>query len=139
MEIMLGLAILGVTLAIAIPSYQRYLEKTRIAEVISDMRSMEIVIQAYNLDYGEYPPNLAAVGLDGTLDPWDNPYGYLRDPYGNRNRSRKDGRLNPINDDFDLYSMGPDGQSRPPLNAAASRDDIVRANNGNYMGLAADY
>ncbi len=32
-----------------------------------------------------------------------------------------------------------DGQSSSPLNAAASRDDIVRANNGAYVGAAEDY
>jgi general secretion pathway protein G len=45
----------------------------------------------------------------------------------------------PINTDFDLYSMGPDGRSAPPLTASDSRDDIVRANNGRFVGIAADY
>lgn len=37
------------------------------------------------------------------------------------------------------YSMGPDGRSVAPLTAKASRDDIVRANTGRCIGLAADY
>ena len=45
----------------------------------------------------------------------------------------------PINSDFDLYSMGPDGESSPPLTAKSSRDDIVRANNGNFIGTAQGY
>jgi len=45
----------------------------------------------------------------------------------------------PINTDFDLYSMGPDGRSAPPLTAKHSRDDIVRANDGAFIGLASDY
>jgi general secretion pathway protein G len=35
--------------------------------------------------------------------------------------------------------MGKDGKSQSPLTAKASRDDIIRANNGQYVGLAADY
>jgi len=45
----------------------------------------------------------------------------------------------PINSDFDLWSMGPDGKSVPPLTAKASRDDIVRANDGTFYGWASDY
>ncbi|MCP5251868.1 MAG: hypothetical protein H6939_09135 [Burkholderiales bacterium] len=45
----------------------------------------------------------------------------------------------PINSDYDLYSMGKDGASVSPLTAKASRDDIIRANNGRFIGRAADY
>jgi general secretion pathway protein G len=38
-----------------------------------------------------------------------------------------------------LYSMGKDEKSRPPLTAQMSRDDIVRANDGNFIGMAAEY
>jgi general secretion pathway protein G len=35
--------------------------------------------------------------------------------------------------------MGPDGQSEPPLTAAESKDDIIRANDGGYVGPAFAY
>jgi len=38
-----------------------------------------------------------------------------------------------------LYSRGKDGDSSGPLSAKASRDDIVRANNGGFIGLGEDY
>jgi len=74
---------------------------------------------------------LADVGLGNKLDPWGHPYGYLNlgDKKGH-GHARKDHSLVPINTDFDLYSMGPDGLTAPPLTAKHSRDDIVRANNG---------
>jgi general secretion pathway protein G len=52
---------------------------------------------------------------------------------------RKDRNLVPINSDYDLYSVGPDGDSSLPLTAATSRDDIVRANDGRFIGKAEDY
>jgi general secretion pathway protein G len=52
---------------------------------------------------------------------------------------RKDGKLNPLNTDYDLYSVGADGLSAGPLTAMQSRDDIVRANNGAFVGLGEDY
>jgi general secretion pathway protein G len=54
-------------------------------------------------------------------------------------KCRKDKSLHPINSDYDLYSMGEDGKSQDPLTAKVSRDDIVRASNGGFIGLAANY
>ncbi len=52
---------------------------------------------------------------------------------------RKDRFLVPLNTGFDLYSMGPDGRSVAPLTAAASRDDVVWANDGAFIGPASDF
>lgn len=52
---------------------------------------------------------------------------------------RKDRNLNPINSDFDLYSMGPDGATVSALTAPRSHDDLVRARNGSFFGVAEDF
>jgi general secretion pathway protein G len=52
---------------------------------------------------------------------------------------RKDGRLVPLNSDFDLYSSGRNGRSVGPLNSALSQDDVVRASNGAFINLARKY
>jgi general secretion pathway protein G len=52
---------------------------------------------------------------------------------------RKDRFLVPLNSDYDLYSMGKDGCTVAPITAKASHDDILRANNGSYVGLASKY
>ena len=45
----------------------------------------------------------------------------------------------PVNSDYDLYSMGQDRGSVPAFTAKASQDDIVRANDGAYVGLASEF
>jgi general secretion pathway protein G len=35
--------------------------------------------------------------------------------------------------------MGKDGKSQSPFTANASQDDIVRVNNGGFVGLVSDY
>jgi general secretion pathway protein G len=45
----------------------------------------------------------------------------------------------PINTEFDLYSAGKDGDTRPPLNARPSRDDVVVARDGSFIGLAQEF
>jgi general secretion pathway protein G len=52
---------------------------------------------------------------------------------------RKDHNLHPLNSEFDLYSMGADGDSKSPLTAKASRDDIIWARDGDFVGLAEDF
>jgi general secretion pathway protein G len=58
---------------------------------------------------------------------------------GGKEKQRKDRFLHPLNMDYDLYSMGEDGKSSAPLTAKASHDDIIRANDGQYIGVAANY
>jgi general secretion pathway protein G len=86
---------------------------------------------------------LDEVELTNRIDPWGNPYQYLvilgKKKSEVAGKWRKDRFLVPINSDFDLYSMGKDGKSQPPLTANASHDDIVRANNGEYIGEASKY
>ena len=73
------------------------------------------------------------------LDPWGLPYEYLNLDGVPIGMMRKDQALVPINSDYDLYSKGPDGASIMPLTAPMSRDDVVRANNGAFIGIASDY
>ena len=93
----------------------------------------------YELSNAVYPPDLASIGFDGLLDPWGNPYQYLRMSDASPGAKRKDRFLVPVNSDFDLYSMGPDGGTAAPFTAAMARDDIVRANDGGYVGVAEGY
>jgi len=60
-------------------------------------------------------------------------------PCGGVGGARKDRFLVPINSDFDIYSMGRDGQTVPPLAAPKSHDDILRASDGGFYGLAANF
>ncbi|MCK5349609.1 MAG: prepilin-type cleavage/methylation domain-containing protein, partial [Desulfobacula sp.] len=100
---------------------------------------MEKEIIFFEMERGSFPLNLAQIGLDTLRDPWGNPYQYLPVQGAKIGKLRKDHALVPVNTDFDLYSVGPDGKSLGPFTAKASRDDIVRANNGQYVGPVSGY
>lgn len=139
-EIMLGIAIVGIVAVLAYPSYASYRDRTKVLQAVLDIKDMDFRLQAYWQDYRAYPPTLAGIGIAGKLDPWGNPYQYVNlDTAKGKGSARKDKNLVPINSDFDLYSMGKDGASVGPLTAKASRDDIVRANDGRFVGLASDF
>ena len=144
-ELVIAILIVGILAAFAIPSYQKYLEKNKETTAISDINTIagklkEIMME----DPTALPPDLATINFGNVLpliDPWGNPYQYL--PLygcpGNLPQARRDHNLHPINSDFDLYSMGPDGQSNKPLTSQKSRDDIIRANDGAFVGKASVY
>lgn len=135
-ELMLAVLIVGVLAAIASAGYGHYRSKLNIRIAVQDIAMMSMLIKGMCEEDGQCPAALPA-SLAGKLDPWGQPYRYLA--IGQPGQSRKDHSLVPINSDFDLYSVGPDGKSSPPLTAKGSRDDIVRASDGGFIGVAADY
>ncbi len=142
-ELMVTLAIVALISTVAVPAYENYRDRINNTQAVADIKTIEGKLESYYGSNNRYPPSLTEAGANSILDPWGNPYQYinLSDPSINNvtGKARKDHNLVPINSDFDLYSQGKDGRSVSPLTAAASRDDIVRANNGRYIGIASGY
>jgi len=139
LELMMVVAIIATLAAIAIPNFIQFRERAFIVKEIQSLKGIEMNIFDFLISHGRLPDTLAEAGLGTPVDHWGNPYEYY--PVGSvpRGKLRKDRSLVPVNDDFDLYSKGKDGKSQPPFTAKASHDDIVRANNGGYFGLVANY
>jgi general secretion pathway protein G len=143
-EVMIVIAIVGILTSIGVPNYIKYREKAQIEVAITEMRFIEKEIATYVTEKGALPEDLNEIGMDKVLDPWGRPYNYLRfqgsdEAQKVKGKARKDHSLVPINSDFDLYSVGKDGKSASPLTAKISQDDIVRANNGGFVGLVSNY
>ena len=144
-EMLIVMAIIGTLLAIALPILQTALDKARITRAIGDIGALQTDIAAFEAGGKGLPEALADIDRSTLMDPWGNPYEYLNfhvdqggggPPPGG---ARKDRFLVPINSTYDLYSMGKDGESVAPLTAKTSKDDIVRANDGGFIGLAVRY
>jgi general secretion pathway protein G len=140
LELVMVIAIIGTLAAIAVPVYYRYIEEAKIAKACADIRIFEKEIMgAQGDDPDNLPDSLADIGRENYPDPWGNPYQYANHdiiPPGDR---RKYKSTVPLNTDFDLYSMGPDGVTKPPITAKGGYDDIIRAGDGEYVGPASEY
>ncbi len=140
-ELVLVVAIAGAGVAVGMPVYQKHRDTARNAKAAADIASLQFDLRFYQMaNRGQLPPNLAALGKGAIRDPWGNPYRYLNfATVSGTGQMRKDRFMVPINSDYDLYSMGKNGRTATPLTSANSRDDIIRANDGAFIGLASDY
>lgn len=138
-EILIGIAIVATLAGIAVPMGLSYIDKARNARAIAEIRLMEKDIKTYEINKEALPNTLSDVGRGGLLDPWGNPYEYLKVEGAKTGKLRKDRFLVPVNSDFDLYSRGKDGETNEPFNAPNAGDDVVRANDGGYVGLASEF
>jgi general secretion pathway protein G len=141
-EILVVIAIIGILAGIALPRYQDMREKARVNQAIEDIRSINSMLHGYMRDNVLPPASLSQIGQASKLDPWGQPYQYLQIQGASKSvigQARKNKNLVPINSAFDLYSKGKDRQTAAPLAAQKSRDDVVLANDGGFVGLASDY
>ena len=142
LELMAALGIAALLAAVAIPAYTGFVARAKVAKAIGDIGSMSVQIDRFSVNNNDrLPATLDELPMEIPLDPWGQEYKYvnIRTAGPGFGGFRKDGKLKPLNSDFDLYSEGADGASAAPLSAESSRDDIVRANNGAFIGLGEDY
>jgi general secretion pathway protein G len=139
---MIVVAIIGTLASLAIPAFIHVTYRAQVMRAIGDLRTLETEIDTFEFENSRVPVDLSEINRAELKDPWGNVYVYMSFAAagaGWKGAARKDHSLVPLNSSYDLFSMGQDGESSPPLTAKASRDDIVRANDGGYLGLGSDY
>ena len=141
LELLAAVVILTIFAAMAVPTYTALTDRASQTNAIADIGYIQLALAEYYAFELEYPDSLDELPQLVEDDPWGNPYHYQRIEGAdvNRGKLRKDKKLVPINTDYDLYSAGPDGETSKPLTAKQSHDDIVRAANGAFIGVAEDY
>lgn len=139
---LIAIAVVGVLTAIAVPSYTMYRDKVDNATAAAGVLAIEQAIERFYTENNKFPDDLNQVNMGGLKDPWGNAYQYLRIHGAGLKGAgmlRKDKSLIPINTDYDLCSMGKNGVTTTQIITGPGKDDIIRANNGDFIGLAADY
>jgi general secretion pathway protein G len=142
-ELCIAIAIISILAGAVVQYVTSWRDRQKITTCIIDIKKIEAAIEDYLQKEVELPDSLDVIGLSAILDPWGRPYQYLRIDGGKspeiNGKRRRDKNANPVNDDYDLYSMGADGKTAAQFTGKNARDDIVRANNGGYYGLAENH
>jgi general secretion pathway protein G len=141
-ELLFAVTIVGVLALIAVPGYRGYIDRANNKKAIAEILTIEGEIAKHYTDTFHYPSSLGVLFSIPRTDPWGHAYVYLNIADGGpgiKGDVRKDKNLNPVNTDFDLYSMGKDGETAKPFTAKKSHDDIVRARDGSFVGLASEF
>lgn len=140
-ELAVVILIAALTIGTVTPVYLHIVESKRTDLAISEISRLQKDIDRFNRRNVRFPNDLTEVFATTPIDPWGNPYRYtnIRNQTGATVNPRTGENLKQLNADYDLYSDGPDKISLSPIGANESRDDIIRANNGNYVGTVGEY
>jgi general secretion pathway protein G len=123
LEILVGIAILGLLIGLVAPAVLRQLGGARVSIAHQSIARLGSVLDMYKLDVGSYPSTedglAALVHRPSGVSNWNGPYTQSpqvpTDPWGHdyvyRDPSQRAGH------DYDLCSMGPTGQ--------ATGDDMI--------------
>lgn len=142
-ELLIVLVIVATLASMAFGSFAKFKDMARVARCIEEVRSLEREITAYTTEKGDLPPDLAAINRQDLKDPWGHGYHYypaaqpVEPTTAGPNNRLKAGKT--INSDFDLYSLGANDTFTQSIVADESQDDIIRANDGSFVGQPKDY
>lgn len=135
-ELLVVMSLIGILASIAIPTYEGVREQALVANAVGEISALQQEITEFRILNNRLPTGLAEIDRAAETDPWGRAYVYLNHAGAAESEKRKDQFLVNVNGDFDLYSLGPDGATAAAFSAAAASDDVVRANDGGFVGLA---
>ena len=131
-ELLTVVAIIGALAMLVIPSFADLTNRAKNARAKQEVRLIETEISAYFFETGVLPADLTVIGRDTLTDPWGNPYVYFNAPTRNKFAIK-------LNNDFDIFSKGKDGDTDPVVSSALGKDDVVRGADGAFIGFGADW
>ena len=109
-EMIAVLVLIGVVMAIVGGRVMQNFQSGQYKAGVAGVKSLEMKVQAYNLDNGSNPQSLNdLVARPGNASNWNGPYAKesdLKDPFGHAYQYKSPGD----HGDFDIIFLGKDGQ-----------------------------
>ena len=110
-ELLLVLVILAIIAGLVLPGIIGQAEGAKVRAADSQITRLSMSVQTFYLDTGRMPENLGELADEpGNATGWNGPYvkkSLLKDPWGRDYEYRAPGE----HGDFDIWSMGADGQT----------------------------
>lgn len=141
-ELLATITIISILSTFAYSSFKNSIQRAKIAKAISDISIIYKSIILYETENEKLPATLEELTPEYLRkipnDPWGERYEYLNFEISTVHQ-RKDGPIVPINTKFDLYSKGPNRRTTPNIRSVPGKDDIILANDGEFIGVAEDF
>lgn len=128
-ELLMVIALIGILATLAIVNITEFKNSARISRCAGELRGLEKDIISFATEKGDYPTDLTVLASSIVSDPWGRPYVYKKTADMLRTWIGE-----PLNSDFDLYSIGIDHLTADEITDADALDDIIRANDGAFCG-----
>jgi prepilin-type N-terminal cleavage/methylation domain-containing protein len=151
-ELVVVMGVLAILTLMGTGAYSHFINRAKNTRAIAEIRLLEKEILEFWQTNDRLPDSLAELDHAVILDPWKTPYQYINfdttagwedmrrvTKKKDNGKGKGKGQSAALNEDFDLFSMGEDRMSAPDLDDGSSLDDIVRAGDGRYTGLASEY
>jgi general secretion pathway protein G len=139
-ELLVVIAIIGILAAGLLPEIFGVINDAKYSRAVQDVNSFFKEATTHRAKTGEFPSNWSDLGYDHPpVDPWGNEYILNNHDDITPGKRRSDGPTIPINDNIDIFSPGPDGEWKKSILATPSKDDVILAEDGGYVGKAGDY
>lgn len=138
-EFATAVSVLAIVGSFANASYLGWRDRQGTLQATADIAAMGARLQAISSQGGPLPASLDLL-FPKAVDPWGHAYRYRPlERLEERAAARVDRAPAPINQRFDLYSAGPDGESERSLADRSSADDVIWGRDGSYVGPARDF
>ena len=138
-DLLIVLVVFSLLAALAVPAFSSFVDRSKVTAAIGDIGAIALRIETFRLNHDDQlPESLVQLDMGVPMDPWGNEYQYAIIPAQGSGKLglRMAGETDSLNTDYDLYSIGSDSHSEGPEEGIVSFDDIVRAKNGAFIGLA---
>lgn len=138
-ELMTVVVVMGTLVTLGYARSKYIIDQGKVAKAIGDIRAISVDVQGYSAASPSQalPATLTDIDRAGLLDPWGRPYIYVNLKAGGTPRTDVFGI--PLNTEYDVYSLGPDGASALSLTAGPSQDDVVLGGDGGFIGRASRF
>lgn len=84
-ELMIAIAIVGILLSLAIPTYQDYTVRAKISEAMNIASALKVMVSEYYITMAELPADADSAGIDTTFSSeYISAVDYLKDEDGDR-------------------------------------------------------
>jgi general secretion pathway protein G len=113
-ELLLVVTIIGILAGAVMLNFSGRTNEAKITRARQDVMNLGIALSTYEISIGAYPTSdqgLKALVEDPGVEGWSKPFTQqktFKDPWGNEYKYTNPGDRSGT--DYDLYSVGPDGQ-----------------------------